>query len=63
VAERPRIGDRCFTPLSLEAMLRLDNLRPGEALRWKVEDHRLGRPGSDMWKVGTSMVVAPASVG
>jgi hypothetical protein len=27
---------------------RLDNLRPGRAPRWKVEDHRLGRSGSGM---------------
>jgi hypothetical protein len=25
------------------------NWRPGGALWWKVEDHRLGRPGSVMW--------------
>jgi hypothetical protein len=34
----------CFTPF-LEAMLRLDNLRPGGALRWKAEDRRLGSQG------------------
>jgi hypothetical protein len=33
------------------------NLRPGGALRWKVEDHWLRRSGSVMWKVGTSKVV------
>jgi hypothetical protein len=43
-------------------MLRLDNLKPGEALRWKVEDHRLGRSGSVMWKADTSKVIAPACV-
>jgi hypothetical protein len=44
-------------------MLRLDNLRLGGALRWKVEDHRLGRSGSEMWKASTSKVVAlPMSV-
>jgi hypothetical protein len=44
-------------------MLMLDNLRPDVALRWKVEDHRLGRSGSVMWKVGTSQVVALVCVG
>jgi hypothetical protein len=39
-------------------MLILDNLRPGRALRWKVEERRLGRTGSVMWKAGTSKVVA-----
>jgi hypothetical protein len=34
VVERPRIGDRWFAPLLLEAMLRLDNLRLGKALKW-----------------------------
>jgi hypothetical protein len=36
--------------------------RQGKALRWKGEDHRLGRSGSGMWKVGTIKVVAPACV-
>jgi hypothetical protein len=27
----------------------MDNLRPGGALRWKPEDHQLGRPESVMW--------------
>jgi hypothetical protein len=40
-------------------MLRLDNLRLGGALRWKVENRRLGRLGSVMYKAGTSKVVAP----
>jgi hypothetical protein len=39
------------------------NPRPGRALRWKAEDHRLGRAGSVMWKADTSKVVAPACVG
>jgi hypothetical protein len=26
----------------------MDNLRPGGALRWKVEDHQLGRSGRVM---------------
>jgi hypothetical protein len=39
-------------------MLRLDNLRPDGALRWKAEDRRLGRSGSVIWKAGTSKVVA-----
>jgi hypothetical protein len=42
--------------------MRLDNLRPGGALRWKVEGRRLGRSGSGMWKASTSKVVAPACV-
>jgi hypothetical protein len=41
-------------------MLRLDNLRPGGALRWKAEGCRLGRSGSVMWKADTSKVVAPS---
>jgi hypothetical protein len=28
----------------------------------KAEDHRMGRAGSVMWKVGTSKVVAPVYV-
>jgi hypothetical protein len=35
------------------------NWRPGGALRWKLDDHQLGRSGSVIWKVGTSKVVAP----
>jgi hypothetical protein len=38
-------------------------MRPGGALRWKVEDRQLGRLESVMWKVNTSKVVAPAYVG
>jgi hypothetical protein len=41
----------------------LDNLRLDGALRWKVEDRRLGRLGSVMWKADTSKVVAPAYIG
>jgi hypothetical protein len=40
----------------------MDNLRPGGTLRWKVEDHRLGRSGSVMWQVSTFNVVAPVCV-
>jgi hypothetical protein len=47
----------------LRLMWRLDNLRPGGALRRKVEDHRLGRLGSEMWNAGTSKIVALACVG
>jgi hypothetical protein len=39
------------------------NLRPGEALRWKMEDYLLRRLGSVMWQAGTSRVVAPTCVG
>jgi hypothetical protein len=46
----------------LRLMLRLDNLRPGGALRWKAEDRRLGRSGSVLWKAGTSKIVAPTYV-
>jgi hypothetical protein len=63
VVERPWVSDRCFTPFHLRLMLRFDNLRPGGALRWKVEDHRLGRSESVMWKAGTSEIVALACVG
>jgi hypothetical protein len=55
VVERPWVGYRCFTSLSLELMLRLGNLRPGEALR-------LERSGSVIWKVDISKVVAPTYV-
>jgi hypothetical protein len=44
-------------------MLRLDNLRLGGAIRWKAKDHRLGRSGSEMWKVSTSKAVALTCVG
>jgi hypothetical protein len=40
-------------------MLRLDNLRPDGALRWKIEDRQLGRSGSGMWKACNSKVIAP----
>jgi hypothetical protein len=36
--------------------------RPGRALRWKGEDHRLGRLGSGLWKASTFKVVALACV-
>jgi hypothetical protein len=39
------------------------NLRLDGAIRWKVEDHRLGRLGNVMWKTGTSKVVGPICVG
>jgi hypothetical protein len=32
------------------------------ALRWKGEDRRLERLGSDVWRDGTFKVVAPAYV-
>jgi hypothetical protein len=38
----------------------MDYLRPDGALRWKVEDRRLGRSGSVMWKAGTSKSIAPS---
>jgi hypothetical protein len=63
VVERPRVNDRCFSSLLLELMLRLDNLRSDGALRWKAEDHRLGRSKSVMWNAGTSKFVSPACVG
>jgi hypothetical protein len=44
-------------------MLSLDNLRLDGGLRWKVEDHRLERLESGMWKADTSKVVAPVYVG
>jgi hypothetical protein len=37
--------------------------RPSGALRWKGEDHCLGRSGSSVWKVSTFKAVAPACVG
>jgi hypothetical protein len=39
------------------------NLRSGDALRWKVEDRRLGMSKSVMWLVDTSKIVAPTCVG
>jgi hypothetical protein len=62
VVERPWVGDRSLTSLSPELMLRLDDLRPGGVLRWKAEDHRLGKSRSEMWKAGTSKVVPPLPV-
>jgi hypothetical protein len=41
----------------------MDNLRPGGALRWKVEDRQLGRSGSVLWQVSTSKVVAHVCIG
>jgi hypothetical protein len=43
-------------------MLIFDNLRSGGALRWKVEDCRLGRSGSVMWQAGTSKIVTVVSL-
>jgi hypothetical protein len=43
-------------------MLIFYNLRLGRALRWKVEDRRLGRSGSVMWQASTSKTVAPTYV-
>jgi hypothetical protein len=43
-------------------MLIFDNLRPGGALKWKVQNCRLGWLGSVMWQADTSKVVAPARV-
>jgi hypothetical protein len=41
----------------------VDNLRSGEALRWKADDHWLGRLRSVMWQAGTSNVIPlPVSV-
>jgi hypothetical protein len=37
--------------------------RPGGGLRWKGEDHRLGRSGSVVWKTGTFKAISPACVG
>jgi hypothetical protein len=44
-------------------MLRFVNLRPDRALRWKVEDHGLGRSKSVIWKAGISKVIASVNVG
>jgi hypothetical protein len=56
VVERQRVGDMSlYTHLFL---LRMVNLRPDEVIRWKVEDRRLRKSGSVMWKVSTSKVVA-----
>jgi hypothetical protein len=56
------IGDSHLI-LHLRLMLDLDNLILGGALRWKVEDHWLGKSESVVWKADTSKVVAPAYVG
>jgi hypothetical protein len=48
VVERPRIGDRSHITSYQRLMLMLDNQRPSETLRWKVEDRRLGRLESVM---------------
>jgi hypothetical protein len=39
------------------------NGRLGGALKWKGEDHRLGRSRSGVWKVGIFKVIAPTCVG
>jgi hypothetical protein len=39
MVEKPRVGDRYFRSLLVEAMLRLDNLRPDGALRWLQPPH------------------------
>jgi hypothetical protein len=36
------------------------NMRPGGDLRWKVEDHRLGRAENVIWQADTFKIVAPA---
>jgi hypothetical protein len=55
-----RLGFDLFTLVGNGWMV---NLRPGGALRWKVEDHWLGRVGRVLWKVSTSKVVAPICIG
>jgi hypothetical protein len=55
-----RLGFDLFTLVGNGWMV---NLRPGGALRWKVEDHWLGRTGRVLWKVSTSKVVAPICIG
>jgi hypothetical protein len=57
-----------FLSLSLSLFSSVDNswminLRSSGALRWKAEDHRLGRAVSVMWKASTSKVVASACIG
>jgi hypothetical protein len=59
VVKIPQVNDMYFTSLSHEAMPSMDNMRPGRALKWKAEDHWLGRSGSEVWKADTSKVVAP----
>jgi hypothetical protein len=44
-------------------MLIYVNLRSDGALRWNVEDHRLGRSGSVMWQAGITKIVAPECIG
>jgi hypothetical protein len=57
------VGFRVCSLLSLVGNCWIVNLRPGGALRWKAEVHRLGRTGRVLWKVGTSKVVATGCVG
>jgi hypothetical protein len=38
-------------------------MRSGVTLRWKVDDCRLGRSGTVMWKVSNLKVVALGCVG
>jgi hypothetical protein len=60
VVERPRVGDRCFISHFTRG-LRGDWItwRPGRALRWKVEDRRLGRSGSVMSKPAPPRLCPP----
>jgi hypothetical protein len=37
--------------------------RPGEALRWKGEEHQVGRSRSVKWQIDTSKVIALVYVG
>jgi hypothetical protein len=63
VVKRSHGGHRFFN-LELEIFGGiLLNWRPDEALRWKVENHQLGRAESVLWKAGTSKVVAPVYIG
>jgi hypothetical protein len=63
VVERPRVGDRCFISHFTRG-LRGDWItwRPGRALRWKVEDRRLGRSGSVMSKPAPPRLCSPPSL-
>jgi hypothetical protein len=62
VVGRPRGGHRFLKLESLNLLVDFDNLRPGGALRWKVEDRQLEMSGSAMWQADTSKVVAPTCV-
>jgi hypothetical protein len=59
VVGRSRGGHRFLKPKLWLSWWNIINWRPGGTLKWKAEDHWLGREESVIWKVGPSKIVAP----